>query len=501
MPNEKLESYPLSPMVRREFLKRASMTGLILGIAPQTTFGQTDSQSLLVRGGLIVTSTRQYLADVRVGGGKITEIGPNLAAGRSGEEQVIDARGMLVLPGGIDPHVHLPGSVEDILSGSETALAGGITTFGTMTFPRSGQTVVDAVERIVNLIPEQAIVDVFLHPGLRDFAEGDKDRLLDIYADGHTSVKLQTVRPGWDLNAPEMLDLVRASGQAGAMSLIHCEDYPIVAAATDALMAAGKTSARYWAEARPVLAEVVAVQRVVALCEYTGAPVYVVHLSSKRALDACREARQRGLPVYVETRPTYLHMTDALYQEADPGLYIANPPLRSPEDVEAMWRGLTDGEIDTLGSDHSVLMRAQKADPSLTLRTLRPGFSNLEMMLPMLHSQGVVAGRISLERFVDITSTAPARLFGLYPTKGTIQVGSDADLTVWDPAEERTIRATDLHSRCDFSPYEGEEVTGWPRMTIRRGAVAYQNGEIKARAGTGRLLKRGPSQPLDWVAS
>jgi dihydropyrimidinase len=280
------------------------------------------------------------------------------------------------------------------------------------------------------------------------------------------------------------------------VSLIHCEDYPFIADTTQPLMAAGMTSARYWAESRPVLAEVVSVQRAVALSEQTGAPINVVHLSSARALAVCREARSRGLPVYVETRPTYLHMTDELYSEPDPGLYIASPPLRSAQDVEALWRGMTDGDVDTYGSDHSVLNRAQKANPELTLEKLRAGFSNMEVMLPMLHSDGVVTGRLSLERFVEITCTNPARLYGLYPNKGTIAEGSDADLALWNPAQERTVRAADLHSRCDWSPYEGRQVSGWPQMTIRRGEIAYNRGQITAQAGSKSLLTRGPTQTL-----
>ena len=201
----------------------------------------------------------------------------------------------------------------------------------------------------------------------------------------------------------------------------------------------------------------------------------------------------------METRPTYLHMTDELYSEPDPGLYIASPPLRSAQDVEALWRGMTDGDVDTYGSDHSVLNRAQKANPELTLETLRPGFSNMEVMLPMLHSDGVLTGRLSLEHFVKITCTNPARLYGLYPNKGIIAEGSDADLALWNPAQERTVRAAELHSRCDWSPYEGRQVTGWPQMTIRRGEIVYDRGQITASAGSGRLLTRGPTQGLEGI--
>ncbi len=496
MSNEILRQYPLEPIVRREFLKRASLATLAWGASPsRAAWAQgAATGSLLIQGGLIVTSERQFLADIRARAGKIEQIASSLTPLSSGEEQVVDARGMLVLPGGIDPHTHLPGSVEDLASGSETALAGGITTIGAMTFPRRGETVADAVSRISSLIAQQAMADIMVQPGLLEFADSAPRHLADLFAAGHTSMKVLMMFPDFDQRGMDYLNLIRSAGEAGAITLIHCEDHPIVTDTTDALMAAGRTSARYWAESRPVLAEVISVQRAIALCEHTGAPIYVVHLSSARALDACREARARGLPVYVETRPTYLHLTEDLYAGVDPGLYVASPPLRTAQDVEAMWRGLTDGDIDTLGSDHSALMRDEKTKPDLTLKTLRPGFSNLEVMFPMLHSEGVVGGRISLERFVALTSTQPARLFGLFPTKGTIAVGSDADLALWNPTQRRRVRAADLHSRCDWSPYEGREVTGWPQMTIRRGEIVYDRGQITAQEGSGLLLTRGRTQ-------
>ncbi len=497
MTNEILRQYPLEPIVRREFLKRASLATLVWGASPRVSFAQTAATgSLLIQGGLIVTSERQFLADIRARAGKIEQIAPDLTPLSSGEEQVVDARGMLVLPGGIDPHTHLPGSVEDLASGTATALAGGITTIGAMTFPRTGENVTQAVSRVSSLIAQQAMADVLIQPGLREFDDDAPRQLAALYAAGHTSVKIQMQRPSFDQRGMDFLNLIRSAGEAGAITLIHCEDHPIVTDTTDALMAAGKISARYWGESRPVLAELVSVQRAIALSEHTEAPVYIVHLSSGRALDACREARARGIPVYVETRPTYLHMTEDLYAGADPGLYIASPPLRTARDVEAIWRGLTDGDIDVLGSDHSVLNRAQKANPELTLKTLRPGFSNLEVMLPMLHSEGVVGGRISLERFVAVTSTLPARLFGLFPSKGTIAEGSDADLALWNPTQRRRVRAADLQSVCDWSPYEGREVTGWPQITIRRGEIVYDGDQITAQEGSGRLLTRGPSQSL-----
>ena len=262
MPNEILRQYPLEPLVRREFLKRASLATLLWGASPGASFAQTAATgSLLIQGGLIVTSERQFLADIRARAGKIEQIDSNLTPLSSGEEQVVDARGMLVLPGGIDPHTHLPGSIEDLASGSETALAGGITTIGVMTFPRTGENVTEAVSRVSSLIAQQAMADILIQPGLREFADDAPRQLADLYAAGHTSVKIQMQRPSFDQRGMDFLNLIRSAGEAGAITLIHCEDHPIVTDTTDALMAAGRTSARYWGESRPVLAEVISVQR------------------------------------------------------------------------------------------------------------------------------------------------------------------------------------------------------------------------------------------------
>jgi dihydropyrimidinase len=320
--------------------------------------------------------------------------------------------------------------------------------------------------------------------------------LAQLIADGHTSVKIVMSGAGFDRQGRDFLRVIRTAGKNGALSLIHCEDSSIITDATDALIAEGKSSARYLAESRPVLSEVVAVERVMAMCEYTGSPVYVVHLSSERALRVCQEARARGLRAYVETRPTYLFLTRERYSEPDPGLYVSWPPLRDQSDVDTIWRGLKEGAIQTLGSDHSAAPRSEKLDPALTLKNFRPGFSDLELMLPMFYSDGVVKGRISPERFAAVTATNAAKLFGLYPAKGTVAVGSDADLVLWDPAHKKIVRKAELPSRADFSVYEGREVTGWPRMTIRRGEIVFDSGKILGKPGSGKLLKRGPTQPL-----
>ncbi len=232
-------------------------------------------------------------------------------------------------------------------------------------------------------------------------------------------------------------------------------------------------------------------ERAVAICDATGSPIYIVHLSSADALAAARRGRAAGLPVYVETRPLYLYLTSELLSGPDGGKYIGAPPLREPHDVSALWTGLADGSVDTVGSDHAPWALADKLDESQNVLTARQGVADLETMLPMLFDAGVGTGRISLHKFVSLISTGPARLFGLYPRKGTIAVGSDADLVVLDPQLRRTVDGSAMHSRAGYSAYDGREVSGWPRFTISRGDIVLRTARCCATPGRGQWLHRG----------
>jgi dihydropyrimidinase len=273
--------------------------------------------------------------------------------------------------------------------------------------------------------------------------------------------------------------------------MIHCEDQTILSAAVRELMAQGRSSLRYYAESRPVAAEVAATRQAVAMGEASGAALYIVHLSCEAALEVCEQARSPSRPVFVETRPLYLHFTRERYRQPEGPLFVGQPPLREAGDVDALWAGLARGAINTLATDHAPWTRQQKLDPALNIANLRPGVNNLQVMLPLLFSEGVRTGRLSLMRFVAVTSTNAARLFGLFPRKGTIAVGSDADLGLWAPDERRRVAGSRLYSRAGFSVYDGMEVTGWPQMTIRRGQVVYVDGQITGQPGGGRLLRRG----------
>ena len=456
---------------------------------------------LVIRNGEIVTAAGSMgRADIGISDGAIVQIGGELQG-----RQEYDAKDKLILPGGVDAHVHLsipgdeeetPSWVDDFTSGSAAALAGGITTLGNMTFPLPGETPLVALEREASLAENQIIADLFLHPVIeRVTPEVLKEipLLLDL---GCNSIKFFTVFPWFDSQILGYLEATRLAGENGLITLIHCEDYSIIEEATDRLERDGKISFRYYPESRPVISEVVATQKAVAFAEITGSPVYIVHLSSRRALEVCVEAQNRKVPVYVETRPLYLHLTAERFEDVDGAKYVGQPPLREQQDVDALWIGLSQDLVHTVCTDHAPWSLAAKLDPAHTITNLRPGVENLQTMLPMLYSEGVRSSRITLGRLVELTSTNAAKLFGLFPKKGTIAVGSDADLVVFDPNQTLTVNKSMLKSNADYSPYEGYRVTGWPVLTLRRGEIVFRDGHVIGQPGSGIIVPCGMTAPI-----
>jgi len=309
-------------------------------------------------------------------------------------------------------------------------------------------------------------------------------------AHGQPSFKIFMTRADFGAHLAEVVAVLEAAREAGVLVMVHCEDGALLAAAVRRLQAEGRTSLDHYARSRPVVAEVAAAEQAAALCEFTGARMHAVHVSSARALDAFAEAKARGLPFHVETRPLYLHLNEGNITGQDAVLALGQPPLRSPADTEALWAGLADGRVDILATDHAPWRREQKLDPELTVARVRPGVSNLQFMLPMYFSEGVGKRGLSLERFVETTSTNAARIFGLYPRKGVIRPGADGDVVVWDPSKTDTVRGADDLSNADYTVFEGWSVTGWPTVVIRRGEVVVEGGRVVGRPGSGVLARR-----------
>src|SRR5437899_1324069 len=263
-------------------------------------------------------------------------------------------------------------------------------------------------------------------------------------------------RASFDEHALGWYKAFKATGQAGVLSMLHCEDYSILTEAQESLMAAGRGSIHNFSQSAPIVAEVVAVQRAVAIAEATGAPIYILHTSSGRSLKVAEDAIRRGLPVYVETRPMYLHLTQDVYQRPDAGLYLGGPPLREKWDQDMLWEGIAKGTVHTIGTDHTGYSKEAKLNPTQTMADKRMGLSNLQEYMPMLYSDGVVKGRITLEQFVAVTSTNAAKLFGMYPRKGTIQVGSDADIVIRDPSS--------IDFQNNFAAADGEHYASYKKV-------------------------------------
>jgi dihydropyrimidinase len=453
-----------------------------------------DEHEVVLRGGRAVLPTGVTRVDIGVRGGRIAQIGGPMRG-----QHEWDVSSDWVLPGGVDPHVHLtcadatpedPGWIDDFESGTRAALAGGITTVGNMSFVLPTEKLFDRLDLESADARRLAIADVFLHPVVLAPVPETIEAIPRLAAAGFPSVKIFMTFPTFAPSAGQFALLMRAAAASGMMTLIHCEDFATIECCTALLRADARNSLEHFHESRPTAAEAVATERAIAMCEATGCPVYIVHLSSRRALDACIAARARGLPVFVETRPLYLFLTDTHYQGPDAPLFVAQPPLRREADVEALWDGLLNGHIDTIGSDHAPWSRAQKLDPHHNLSNLRPGVAELDTMLPLLFTHGVLAGRLTVERFVSLTSTRAAQLFGLYPQKGAIAVGSDADLVVWREGETRQVTAARLFSRAGHSVYEGWTYRAWPHLTFRRGELVHQDGVALGRPGSGILPGR-----------
>jgi dihydropyrimidinase len=453
---------------------------------------------LVVRGGTVLTPGHQEIADVGISDGQIARLGGPI----TGDDE-LDAAGLLVLPGGIDAHVHLvsgalanasrqhgPVWVDDFWTGSLAAFAGGITTVGNMTFALPGESMTVAVAREMAGAAAEAAVDWFLHPVLIVPSDSTAADIAALAADGHTSIKVFLSDPRFTTKTPGVAAAVAAAGTVGSLTLMHCEDAEMLARTGRDLIDSGRGAVRHFPDSRPVDAEVAAVEQAIGLARRTRAPVYIVHLSSAAALEQCRLARAAGLPVYVETRPLYLHLTEERFAEPDGAKYVGAPPLRTPADRDALWHGLAAGEIDTVCSDHAPWTLAAKLDPGLNVVTARQGVADLETLMPMLFSEGVVAGRISVDRFIELTSGNAARLFGLYPRKGAMTVGADADLLLWDAQLRKTIDGARMQSRSGYSVYDGWTVQGWPRSVIRRGQVVLRDGASTARPGEGQWLRR-----------
>lgn len=456
--------------------------------------------AILIKNATLVCPDGPVRADLRTEGDKIAEIGPGLPAGDS---RVIDAAGKLVFPGFIDTHTHfemnkgLPNeTADDWASGTLAALAGGTTTVLDFAEPQRGCSLASALDTWHGRADGRASCNYGFHMTVKDWDPRIRAELKDMTAAGITSYKVYLAYDNLRVTDAVALDVVRAVGREGGIVGCHCENGDLVTAGIHAQKAAGHLTPEAHPLSRPAAVEAEAVNRWLTIGELADCPVNIVHLSTKRGLDLVRAARERGQKLYVESCPQYLLLDESRYEL--PGFegakFVLSPPLRAQEDVDALWDGLAAGDIDTLGTDHcSFHFKGVKELGEADFSKIPNGIPGVEHRAVLMYTAAVAAGKVSAHRLMQLLSERPARLFGMYPQKGALAVGSDADITILDPAFTGKISAAAQHQRVDYTPYEGFETKCRVDTVLLNGELAVERGAVAAE-GRGRYVKRGPSR-------
>ena len=453
----------------------------------------------LVRGGTVVTATDLYRGDVLIEDEKISAIGTRLDVPA---DRVLEAAGRYVLPGGVDVHTHLDmpfggtTSADDFESGTIAAAHGGTTSIVDFAIQTRGGTLRDAWETWMRKAEGKAAIDYGFHMIVTDLPPPVEAEMDALVAEGVTSFKLfMAYRGVLMLDDGSIFRALRRTAENGGTICMHAENGDVIDVLVKDALAKGNTAPKYHALTRPARAEAEATHRAIALAEIAGVPIYIVHLSAAEALEMVAAARDRGLPAYAETCPQYLFLSQEQYDEPDFGgaKYVMSPPLRPRGNEEKLWRGLAGGDLQAVSTDHCPFcMKEQKELGRGDFSKIPNGAPGIETRMTLLHDGGVRTGRISWNRFVELTATSPAKIFGLFPRKGTIAPGSDADLVLFDPGKRHTLSAKKLHMKVDYNPYEGREVVGAPETVLSRGRVVVENGRFTGRAGAGDFLKRSP---------
>ncbi|MBI4367003.1 MAG: dihydropyrimidinase [Deltaproteobacteria bacterium] len=459
--------------------------------------------TLLIKHGTIVTAADQYKGDLFIVDEQIRTIGKDLTVTA---DRTLDAAGCYVIPGGIDPHVHMQipfmgtHSSDTFETGTLAALHGGTTTIIDFALQTQGDTLHNAFNQWYEWAEGHAVGDYAFHVAVTDLNPKTKPEVAELIAKrGVTSFKtFMAYKGALMIDDRQMVELMRELKTHGALLTVHCEHGDLVDNLIAANRAAGNAAPRYHCLSRPAIAEGEATGRVIDLGHAVGQDVYIVHLTCEEALGRARRAGSRNQKVHVETCIQYLTLDESRYfQEGFEGAkYVMSPPLRKPKDQEALWAGLRQGLVHVVGTDHCPFTMEQKRMGERDFSKIPNGHPAVEHRLELLYSEGVAKDRISLNRFVEVTSTAPARLFGLWPRKGCIAPGSDADLVIFDPKQEHTLSAKTHHMNVDYSAYEGWKVTGKCRTTVLRGKVVVDDGTATVEKGYGTYLSRNRYRPV-----
>ncbi|MDM0090515.1 MULTISPECIES: dihydropyrimidinase [unclassified Variovorax] len=457
---------------------------------------------LVIRNARAVTASDTFDCDIGIRAGRIVQLGAGLGPGA----REIDAAGRTVTPGGVDAHCHLDQPMpppqrmaDDFDSGTRSAACGGTTTVIPFAAQHKGQSLRAAVEDYRARAEGKAHVDYAFHLIVSDpTPEVLKVELPALIREGFTSFKIYMTYDDMKLDDGQILDVLDVARQEGAMAMLHAENSDCIEWLTRRLEAAGRTAPRFHAHARPMLVEREATHRAIALAELVDVPILIVHVSGREAVEQIRWARAHGLNVFAETCPQYLFLTaedlgiDDSYKGAK---CVCSPPPRDKANQQVIWDGLNDGLFTVFSSDHAPFKYdapegKKPGGEEVAFRHIPNGIPGLETRMALLWSEGVLAGRMTANRFVDLTATGPAKAYGLHPRKGTIAIGADADLVVWDEREV-VIENAKLHHAVDYTPYEGMRLKAWPGLTISRGEVVWDGQEFHPRRGRGELLACG----------
>ncbi len=451
----------------------------------------------LIKDGFVVTETSVKNEDVLIDNEKIVEVGKSLDS--SGAE-VIDATEQFVFPGGIDVHTHLDldvgstVSTDDFYTGHVAAAFGGTTSHIDFPTPQKGETLRSAYEEWLGKANGKACIDYGFHMSVVEVNNNILKELAELPEWGITSIKVYMAYKNiLQLSDEEIFRVMQTAATKNITVLVHSENGDVVDFNIRSLIKEGKTEPKYHAVSRPPLLEAEAVNRAIYLGNAAGANVYIVHVTAKESLTQIKNAREQGLKVFAETCPQYLFLDDSYLELPDfeGAKYICSPPLRKPKDNLALWEGLKEGALQVFSTDHCPFnFKGQKDLGKEAFNKIPNGLPGIEDRIPLLFSEGVKKGRISLNDFVKLTATNPAKIFGLYPRKGTIAVGSDADIYILDPNKERTISAETHHMNVDYNPYEGKKITGVINKVFRRGELIVDGENFLAKKGSGIYLKR-----------
>ncbi len=466
---------------------------------------------LVIRNGTVATAADTFQADVGVKDGRIVALGENLDQNGNGGAQVIDAAGKLVLPGGVEGHCHIEQisssgvmTADDFYSGTVSAVFGGTTTVIPFAAQQKGDSLRQTVEAYHACAGPKAVIDYGFHLIISDPSEQVIGQELPaLIKDGYTSFKVYMTYDDLRLDDYQMLDVLSAARREGAMVMVHAENHDMIRWLSQKLLDGGHWQPQYHAVSHSRAGEGEAAHRAIAMSRLMDQPILVVHVSSEEAMDEIRLAQDKGLKIFAETCPQYLFLTaqDLQRDGMDGAMFCCSPPPRDANDQAAMWRGLANGTFSVFSSDHAPYRFDDsgklQAGPQPTFKQIANGVPGIELRLPLLFSEGVGKGRIDLNRFVALTATNVAKLYGLHPQKGTIAVGSDADIAIWDPDLEQTIEHAMLHDDVGYTPYTGIKLKGWPTTVLSRGKVVVSDNTLHAERGDGRFLPRACSEAAE----